>query len=91
MAEKLDPEKQAIVSTFWERADQAAAENNPEEERAWMEGIVEVDDTNVEAWLRLAALIPDARERMQCYARILELSPGNSQAKQGLRRAMRGR
>ena len=87
---QADQEKQAIVSTFWQKAEQAAAQGNSEEARAWMEGVVEVDDCNVDGWLRLASLIPDARERMQCYARVLELAPGNAQAKAGLRQARRG-
>ena len=84
-------EKQAILAAFWQRAEQAGAQDRREEARAWMEGIVELDDRNVDAWLRLASLIPDARERMQCYARVLELSPGNAEAREGLRQARRGR
>ncbi len=83
-------EKQAILATFWQRADQAGAQDNREEARAWMEGIVELDGRNIDAWLKLASLIPDARERMQCYAHVLELSPGNAEARAGLRQARRG-
>jgi hypothetical protein len=85
------PEQEVIVSTFWQKADDAAAQNRAEEARAWLEGIVAIDETNVEAWLQLADLIPDPRERMQCYARVLELSPGHPQAKAGLRQARRAR
>ena len=83
-------EQQAVVESFWQKAEQAVVEGNDEEARAWLEGIVELDDGNVDAWLRLANLIPNARERMQCYARVLELSPGNQQAKVGIRKARRG-
>jgi tetratricopeptide (TPR) repeat protein len=86
-----DPEAQAVVSTFWEKADIAAAQGNDEEARAWLEGVVELDQGNAEAWLRLATLVPDAREKMQCYARVLELDPGNPEAKSGLRQARRAR
>ena len=90
MAEvKKDPEQHDVVSTFWQRADQAAAEDKIEEARGWMEGVVELDGENAEAWIRLAGLVPDARERMQCYARALQLDPGNKEAKQGLRRTRR--
>ncbi len=84
-------DKQAIVSAFWQRADLAIAQDRHEEARAWLEGIVELDDRNIQAWLKLAGLIADVRERMQCYARVLELSPGNTEAKTGLRQARRGR
>jgi thioredoxin-like negative regulator of GroEL len=88
--EQIGSENLAIVSAFWQKADQATAQDKREEARAWMEGIVELDDRNIDAWLKLASLIPDARERMQCYARVLELSPGNAEAKAGLRQARRG-
>ena len=90
MAEaQTSPERQEVVATFWQKADQAAAEDSIEEARGWMEGVVELDGGNAEAWIRLADLIPDARERMQCYARALQLDPGNREAKQGLRRTRR--
>lgn len=90
MSEKrMTPEQQSIVETFWAKSERAAARGDHDEARAWMEGVVELDDRNVDAWLRLASLIPVVRERMQCYARALELSPGNSQAKAGLRQARR--
>ena len=82
-------EQQSAVDSFWHRAEQAAAQGNHEEARAWMEGVVELDECNVEAWLRLASFVPAVRERMQCYARALELSPGHPQAKAGLRQARR--
>ena len=82
-------EQQAIVETFMQKARQAAAEGKDEQARMWLEGAVELDDDNVEAWLRLAELIPDARERMQCYVRVLELEPGNAKARAGIRKARR--
>jgi Tfp pilus assembly protein PilF len=86
---QTDSDSQAVIATFWEKAEQAVAQNQPEQARAWMEGIVELDAQNVDAWLRLASLISDPREQMQCYARVLELNPGNVQAKAGIRKAMR--
>jgi thioredoxin-like negative regulator of GroEL len=85
----MDVEQQAIVQTFLQKAAQAAAEGKDEQARAWLEGVVELDDANIEAWLRLAELVPDARERMYCYAHVLEIAPGNAQAKAGIRRARR--
>ena len=85
----ITSEQQAIVDRFWQKAEQAAGEGQDEEARAWMEGIVELEDGNVDAWLRLASLVSNARERMQCYARVLELSPGNRQAKAGIRQTRR--
>ena len=87
--ERMISEQQNIVEAFWRKSERAAAQGDHDEARAWMEGIVELDDRNVEAWLRLASLIPAVRERMQCYARALELAPGNPQAKAGLRQARR--
>jgi len=82
-------EEANVVETFWAKSERAAAQGNHDEARAWMEGVVELDHNNVQAWLRLASLIPSVRERMQCYARVLELSPGNPEAKAGLRKARR--
>jgi len=87
--DQTDPKEQIILATFWEKAKQAAAQGQHEQARAWIEGIVELDGKNVDAWLRLAQLVPDARERMLCYSRVLELAPGNPQAKAGLRRTRR--
>jgi thioredoxin-like negative regulator of GroEL len=84
-----EPNGNEVLATFWRKAQEAVTQNRQEEARAWMEGIVELDEANVDAWLQLASLIPDTRERMQCYARVLELSPGNPQAKAGLRQARR--
>lgn len=83
-------EQQVILDTFWRRAEQAVAQGQDEEARAWLEGVVELDTENVDAWLRLASLIPDAREQLQCYAQVLQLDPGNREAKVGIRRARRG-
>ena len=91
MGEPQQSDQQAVLSAFWAKAEQAADQNDVEEARAWMEGIVELDEHNIDAWLRLASFIPDARERMQCYARVLELAPGNTEAKAGLRQARRRR
>ena len=84
-----DVEQQVIVDTFLQKATQAAAEGNSEQARAWLEGVVELDDDNVDAWLCLADLIPDARERMYCYVHVLEMSPGNAKARAGIRKTRR--
>jgi thioredoxin-like negative regulator of GroEL len=82
-------ELETVLTTFWQKAEQAQAEGNETQARAWLEGIVDLDEGNVEAWLALARLVADARERMQCYSHVLQLSPGNQEAKQGLRQARR--
>jgi hypothetical protein len=82
-------EQQIVIDTFWKNANQAADTGKHEDARAWLEGIVELDDNHIEAWLRLADLIPDARERMHCYVRALEISPGNVQARKGIRKTRR--
>ncbi|MBL7199164.1 MAG: hypothetical protein ISS56_03355 [Anaerolineae bacterium] len=82
-------EQQVIADTFLQKAERAAGQGKGEEARAWLEGAVELDETNVDAWLRLAQFIPDARERMECYGRVLGLAPGDSRAKAGLRKARR--
>ena len=79
-------DRQAVIEVFWEKANQAADKGEDEAARAWLEGIVELNDDDIGAWLRLADLIPDARERMHCYVRVLEISPRNEQAKSGIRR-----
>ena len=90
MSEKhVDVEQQAIVETFFKKAMQAVAEGKDEQARAWLEGVVELDDGNVGAWLRLAELIPNARERMYCYVRALEIVPGNARARAGIRKTRR--
>ena len=85
-----DPQQEIILATFWQKAQQAEAQGKDNEARAWLEGIVELDDTNIDAWLALARLISDAQERMVCYSHVLELSPGHEEAKTGLRQARRG-
>ena len=87
---EADRDQQVIVDTFRQKAERAVAQGQDEEARAWLEGVVNLDAGNVDAWLRLASLIPDAREQMQCYAQVLQLDPGNREAKVGLRRARRG-
>ena len=82
-------EQKSVIETFWQRATQAAEQGHVEDARAWLEGIVEVDDQNVDAWLWLADLIPDARERMACYIQVLEAAPGNAQARAGIRKTRR--
>jgi thioredoxin-like negative regulator of GroEL len=82
-------DQKTVVETFLGKAQQAAQEGQEQEARAWLEGVVELDAENVEAWLALASLIPDPRERMLCYANILQLSPGNPEAKAGLRQTRR--
>ncbi|MBN1935210.1 MAG: hypothetical protein JW934_11120 [Anaerolineae bacterium] len=78
-----------IVDTFWQKADRAEAQDDAEDARAWMEAIVELDAANLEAWLRLAELIPDAQERMQCYVHVLEVDPRNVGAREGIRKTRR--
>ncbi len=82
-------DNQTVLDTFWQRATLAAGAGQKEDERAWLEGIVEIDRTNAQAWLRLADLIPDPRERMDCYVRVLEIEPRNTAAKKGIREARR--
>jgi hypothetical protein len=82
-------DRDVILDTFWGRWRAAMEQGDDEQARAWLEGIVELDQTNVEGWLALARLIPDPRERMQCYSQVLQLSRGNTEAKEGLRQARR--
>ena len=89
MSSTAGTELEIVLSTFWDRAHQAQEAGHEYEARAWLEAIVELDTNDVEAWLALAALVPDAREQMLCYSRALELAPGHPQAKQGLRQARR--
>ncbi len=86
---KAASDRDVVLNTFWEKSREAREQGNDEQARAWLEGIVELDETNVEGWLVLAQLTPDPRERMQCYSQILQLSPGNDEAKKGLRQARR--
>jgi hypothetical protein len=86
---KYDADLETVLATFWGKVEAAQAEGKEVEARGWLEGIVELDQQDADAWLALARLVPDARERMLCYSRVLELSPGNTEAKQGLRHARR--
>ncbi len=87
MEERADVDR--VVSVFKERAKQAVEQGDAEEARKWLEGVVELTPDDVDAWLRLAGLIPDPRERMLCYVRVLEISPRNPQARAGIRRTRR--
>jgi len=89
MSSNIGTELEIVLSTFWDRAHQAQETGHEHEARAWLEAIVELDTNDVEAWLALAELVPDAREQMLCYSRALELAPGHPQAKKGLRQARR--
>jgi hypothetical protein len=80
---------EAVLETFWGKASEAQGRGNEEEARGWLEGIVELDHHDPDAWLALAKLVPDAQERMLCYSQVLQLSPGNVEAKDGLRQARR--
>lgn len=86
---EADTDLETILSTFWQKAEQAQAQGKDKEERAWLEAIVDLDEGDVAAWLALARLVPDARERMQCYSQVLQVAPGNPEAKQGLRQTRR--
>ncbi|HUT19033.1 MAG TPA: hypothetical protein VM366_07725 [Anaerolineae bacterium] len=86
---KHDADLETVLATFWGKANEAQAQGKEEEARSWLEGIVELDQSDPGAWLALARLVPDVRERMQCYSRVLQLSPGNVEAKHGLRQARR--
>jgi hypothetical protein len=85
MSSTTGAELETVLATFWDRAQQAQESGHPYEARAWLEAVVELDADDVNAWLALAALVPDARERMLCYSRALELAPGHPVAKKGLR------
>jgi hypothetical protein len=86
---RQDADLDAVLETFWGKANDAQAQGNEEEARGWLEGIVELDHRDPHAWLALAKLVPNARERMLCYSQVLQLSPGNAEAKDGLRRTRR--
>jgi hypothetical protein len=86
---KATADRNTVLETFWVKTRQAMESGKEEEARAWLEGIVELDQADLDAWLTLAGLTPDPRERMQCYSQVLQLSPGNDQAKTGLRQARR--
>jgi thioredoxin-like negative regulator of GroEL len=86
---RQDADLETVLETFWGKASEARAQGNDEEARGWLEAIVELDQHDADAWLALAKLVPDARERMLCYSQVLQLSPGNSEAKDGLRQARR--
>ncbi len=84
MSEQRD-ELSHIVDTFWQKADRAEAQDDADGTRAWMEAIVQIDTANLDAWLRLAELIADPQERMQCYVHVLEIDPRNESARAGIR------
>lgn len=86
---RQDAELETVLQTFWGKANEAQAQGKEEEARGWLEGIVELDQHDADAWLALAKLVPDARERMLCYSQVLQLSPGNVEAKDGLRQTRR--
>lgn len=85
MSEQTDDLHQ-VIRTFWQNADRAEAQNDVESARAWMEAIVQLDEKNADAWLRLAGLVSDAQERMYCYVQVLEIDPRNESARAGIRK-----
>lgn len=86
---RQDADLDTVIETFWGKVSEAQAQGNEQEARGWLEGIVELDHRDADAWLALAKLVPNARERMLCYSQVLQLSPGNTEAKDGLRQARR--
>lgn len=78
-----------VLAAFWQRVENAQQKGDEQAARAWLEGIVELDAQNVDAWLALARLTANARERMEYYSNVLQLSPGHQEAKDGLRQARR--
>ncbi len=87
MQERADDER--VVSVFKDKAERAMEQGDAEEARRWLEGVVELAPDDVDAWLRLAEVIPDPRERILCYVKVLEISPRNPQARAGIRRTRR--
>jgi|GEM_PF-4121535 len=85
MSEHTD-ELTQIINTFWQNADRAEAQDDVESARAWMEAVVQLDERNPSAWLRLAELIPAPQERMYCYVQVLEIDPHNKDAHAGIRK-----
>ena len=89
MSEMQADERQKVLDTFWEKAEQARAKGDANDARGWLEGMIELDEKNIAAWLRLAELSPDARERMSRYVQVLEFDPKNAEARDGIRKTRR--
>ena len=57
--------------------------------RRYFAAVLEIDARQADAWLARAAVVDDPQEKLAHLARVLELDPGNRQAREAIRSARR--
>ena len=62
----------------------AARVGDLEDARRLLEKATQQMPYNIEAWLALAGVVESLKEKQKCFAKVLSLDPGNSEAKAGL-------
>jgi lipoprotein-anchoring transpeptidase ErfK/SrfK len=68
-----------------ERGRAAAHAGQPDRAQRYLAAVLEIDPSNEEALLELAAVAQDPQEALAYVAQVLTLNPGNEQARQELR------
>jgi len=66
------------------RGQAAARVGRRDQAREYLRGAVELDPKNVEAWLDLAGVEDDLARKRACFQKVLEVDPGNDQARLGM-------
>jgi tetratricopeptide (TPR) repeat protein len=67
-----------------QRGKAAARVGRLEDARQYLGRAVKANPEDIEAWLALAAVEPDPAQKISCFETVLELDPGNVEARLGL-------
>ena len=87
MAEKHATETSSgeQIAEFMQQGQEAARAGQRARARRYFAAVLEIDPACAEAWLARASVVDDPQVAMAHLARVLELDPGNQQARAGLR------
>jgi lipoprotein-anchoring transpeptidase ErfK/SrfK len=77
------------IELLIEQGARLLAQGRGDRAQRMLRAALELDPSNVEAWLLLAQSVPDGQERLKYLARVLELEPENVTARAELRRTRR--
>lgn len=67
-----------------QQAVNAANAGRKEEARRLLEGLLDVDERNEQAWLWLSSVIDEDEDRIICLENVLTINPRNEAARKGL-------
>ncbi len=62
----------------------AAQQNNLEQARTLLEGVLRQDRNNELAWVWMASIVPSKREKRVCLERVLQINPENEPAREAI-------